>query len=157
MLGFLGSKPNRPQPKPKAKGKARAMQATRPQEESETVDPAPTVLDPESERKPLFTSTGEDEHHLFSAGPPKAKAKAKAPPSAKVVVSPGNQDCYALAKIKFATENPEGDWMVSQERQAAIKALPLAAVRRRRFEGFRPDLFVKQGDKWQTLEMGELD
>ena len=85
VLGFLGSKPNRPQPKPKAKGKARAMQATRPQEESETVDPAPTVLDPESERKPLFTSDGEDEHHLFCAGPPKAVAKAKAMATAKAM------------------------------------------------------------------------
>ncbi len=103
---------------------------------------APALLDPESEKEPLFTSEGEVEHSLLRT-PNVKKSHVKL-------------DTYGQGKAEFELREPAGSWQKSPSRQSALKVMMEVDVKRRRFEALKPDLCRKVDGKRQSINMGDL-
>jgi hypothetical protein len=100
------------------------------------------VIDPESEKEPLFTTDGEVEHDSFRT-PSAKKSKVKI-------------DSYGMAKAEFEIREPGASWQNSPARQTALSLMKEVDVRRRRFEKLRPDLFRLIDGKWHAINMGDI-
>ena len=132
-----------PLPKAKAKAKSKAKDKDDPTPKATCRSTAPTLIDPESEKEPLFTTDGEMEHE--SCRTPNVK------------ISKVKLDSYGQAKAEFEIREPGASWQNSPAKQSALKLMKEVDVRRRRLEKLRPDLFRMVDGKWQAINLRDID
>ena len=130
-------------PKAKAKAQSKAKDKDGPTPKATCRSTAPTVLDPESKKEPLFTTDGEMEHESFR--------------TPNVKISKVKLDSYGQAKAEFEIRGPGASWQNGPARQSALKLMKEVDVKRRRFEKLRPDLFRMVDEKWQAINLGDID